>query len=288
MKIKKLNDFCVINEAHRQMNFNQNGPYTPQTELELVEIVHNIFGDKLNKKGKVSQRNINAINIDLSNIKDVTNVTKNMVKRRKLFLSDFAFLYLLGMDSRDIENEVFDIELKEGHTDGNEDRKAEIIIDTALLITPFDGVDNITMELSGEYGEDLNWNYLSYDNNDFDIDDIEKFPAEESLSEWVGNIYDPYDLFDNLDDYVTGETEYFHNNHADVEDIIDAVVNWFDEHEDAKELLNYRGLLGALDEYNGLKELARTIGMSEMILSNRIEDFEEEICDALDLDNEEE
>jgi len=91
MKIKKLNDFCAINEAQVQMNFNQNGPYTPQTELELVEIVHDIFGDKLNKKQKVSQRDINAINIDLSNIKDVTNVTKNMVKRRKLFLSDFAF-----------------------------------------------------------------------------------------------------------------------------------------------------------------------------------------------------
>jgi len=288
MKIKKLNDFCAINEAQVQMNFNQNGPYTPQTELELVEIVHDIFGDKLNKKQKVSQRDINAINIDLSNIKDVTNVTKNMVKRRKLFLSDFAFLYLLGMDSNDIENEVFDIELKEAHTDESEYGKSEIIVDTALLITPFAGVDNITMELSGEYGEDLNWNYLSYDNNDFDIDDIENFPAEESLSEWVGNLYNPYDLFDNLDDYVTGETEYFHNNHADVEDIIDAVVDWFNKNDDAKELLNYRGLLGALDEYDGLKELTRTIGMSEMILSNRIEDFEEEICDALDLDNEEE
>jgi len=74
---------------------------------------------------------------------------------------------------------------------------------------------------------------------------------------------------------------------VDAEDVIEAVVDWFDEHEDAKDYLQY-GLIATLDHYGGLKEIARKLRMSTTILEKRIEDFEIEIWEALDIESEDE
>lgn len=218
MKIKKISEFCKLNESQMRMAFNPNGHYVPKTEVELVEIVHGLFSDRIHQKNSITEKDIDGINIDLSQIRNVTDVTKNMVKRNKLDLRDFAFLYLLGIDKKDIENGVFEIDI----TDVDYGKTVYDMCADGYIITPFvydngDSVDDILIKIGGNCDYDYHkgrsatyWNpaedaYVELKDETMECcalihDDeelyIKDFPACDGLDKLVSQ-YDFYSIFDD-------------------------------------------------------------------------------------------
>ena len=215
MKIKRLGDFCKLNES-QMMDFNPNGHYTPKTEVELVEIVHDLFADTVNNGKTVGKDDVAGIDIDLSHIKDVTDVTRNMVRAGGLEISDFELLYLLGLDERDIKNKIFKIEIDDrDYSDGPDEVYAD-----GYFISPFTETHGIDLcvhaSISYTYHEHKDSTfyspesdaYVTYnDDYTFEVEflkykgvqldsELRKFPASNTLDDLLTSQYDIPSVFD--------------------------------------------------------------------------------------------
>ena len=94
MKIKKLNEFYNMNR-----HINDDKAYIPQTENELIYLVHTLFHDYFNGNLRINKNVMNDIVIDVSGIKDASPATQMIVAKNNFTFEDMEYIYFLGISA---------------------------------------------------------------------------------------------------------------------------------------------------------------------------------------------
>ena len=92
MKVKKLNEFYQMSR-----HIQDSKAYMPQTEMELVNIVHGLFHDYFNGTARFTKDVMRDIMFDLSGIEDASPATQMIVHKNQITFEDIEYLYFLGI-----------------------------------------------------------------------------------------------------------------------------------------------------------------------------------------------
>jgi len=78
-----------------------NNVYVPQTELEFVNLVHNLFYDCFNSSVMFTEDVMRDIMFDLSEIKDASLATQMVVNANNFTFKDMVYIYFLGITEKE-------------------------------------------------------------------------------------------------------------------------------------------------------------------------------------------
>lgn len=98
MKIKRLNEFYQTSR-HVQ----DSKAYVPQTEMELVNIIHSLFYDYFNGTARFTKEVMQGLVFDLSGIEDASPATQMIARRNQVTFEDIEYLYFLGITPNEWE-----------------------------------------------------------------------------------------------------------------------------------------------------------------------------------------
>lgn len=231
MKIKRLNEFLKINER-----LQDDKVYTPQTEMELVNLVHTLYHDLFNGSVKFGNGDmVRHIKIDVSQIKDVSPATQMIKHKNDLNIDDIEYLYLLGITPEEYKNNPTVFELDVPSIGKKENGKGYWW--EAYVFTNADSYESVTfnMDIDFQYSITYGSPATRLDPESYDECEVDVTDSEFSGLIYYRNVpanalekFPCYEVFKNIaDNWEPSEAEY--NKMEEIAFEIEAEYNDYEE-----------------------------------------------------------